>query len=600
MHLIKKMNLVLNYLKKNKSDPLKKTLVIIDEAHNLYNKNLSSTQKPNLNIITKMIHNSYKKSGDDSVRVLLLSATPITNDIIGFAKMFNLLIPKKQNRLETKLEPFLKTYMNDDFTNLNKNGKDLFKKIGKYVSYLNISNDKNIFAQPVITNLMIKLSGENINDVKKNLKYKEDYLKKKCNIKDLKKFIKKYKNKKISIEEKLTKISEEFEMFEKKDIRYLLEPENFSKEQVNEFMESLQYDEGECKLITKEHIDHLKKLLKNNRTSQIKSINKCNEMKTAKNKESCFAKSTLYPGSFPKKHRFENKEFNKKSLKKIINEKSPKIKKLIDNIRILDEDDMKKFKTKFKHIIYVHNSGYNGLKLVISSLMAYNFNLQIQLNNKKTKLVIPKINKDSYNMVPLIGSTIYKKAFSKRIQKEILTMFNDRENNTYGENIRFILIDKNFLEGIDIFDVKYLHVIDPYLFTTEITQLIGRGTRTCGQNGLPFNNGWTLNVINYNSYLGNDNFDEKIKDVRLNVLKINKDIVKTRDILENTLKDYAIDRGLTDHNFEKNNKGKIKMRRLKIKWENINNNNNNKKKSPKISKNKVKKLTSKWEKIMEK
>ena len=77
--------------KRSPRDPLRKTLIIVDEAHNRYNQDLSAIQRPDLNAITKAIHKSYQKSGDNSVKVLLLSATPASNDIIGFAKMMNLL-----------------------------------------------------------------------------------------------------------------------------------------------------------------------------------------------------------------------------------------------------------------------------------------------------------------------------------------------------------------------------------------------------------------------------------------------------------------------------------------------------------------------------
>ena len=67
-------------------------------------------------------------------------------------------------------------------------------------------------------------------------------------------------------------------------------------------------------------------------------------------------------------------------------------------------------------------------------------------------------------------------------------------------NIRFLLLDQGYKEGIDVFDVKYLHLFDDLLTDSDRKQAIGRGTRFCGQKGLDFNPvlGWPLHVFKYN------------------------------------------------------------------------------------------------------
>ena len=75
--------------------------------------------------------------------------------------------------------------------------------------------------------------------------------------------------------------------------------------------------------------------------------------------------------------------------------------------------------------------------------------------------------------------------------------------------MRFIILDSGFKEGIDLFDVKYVHIFEPANTIADLKQVIGRATRTCGQRGLEFieNIGWPLYVYNY--YL---NVPENIKD----------------------------------------------------------------------------------------
>ena len=36
-----------------------------------------------------------------------------------------------------------------------------------------------------------------------------------------------------------------------------------------------------------------------------------------------------------------------------------------------------------------------------------------------------------------------------------------RPDNVYGENIRIILMDGGYKEGIDLFDIKYVHIFEP-------------------------------------------------------------------------------------------------------------------------------------------
>ena len=60
-------------------DILKKTLIIIDEAHKLYGGDLKASERPETDIMEKLIMNSYNKSGSESCKLLLMTATPFTS-----------------------------------------------------------------------------------------------------------------------------------------------------------------------------------------------------------------------------------------------------------------------------------------------------------------------------------------------------------------------------------------------------------------------------------------------------------------------------------------------------------------------------------------
>jgi len=232
---------------------------------------------------------------------------------------------------------------------------------------------------------------------------------------------------------------------------------------------------------------------------------------------------------------------------------SPKLVELLANIDRLDREDMRKDGHLYKHIIFANNKGYGGIKTLISALIANDYNYQLEFVQRRTARGrvavslrlpnnIPNYNK---NFMVLTGGFIYGGSFTKTLTKRIIDTVNNRDNNVHGRKVRFIIIDRNFLEGIDLFDVKYLHILDPYLFPTEMIQLIGRGTRTCGQAGLEFRNGWTLDVIKYNSKLDGNSVENKIKNKRMEVMQIDEDMLKARNLVDKALKNFAADQGLT-------------------------------------------------------
>ena len=89
----KKSELYRNLARINgKQDILKNTLVIVDEAHNMSSKNpkgLSKLEKPNIKKIQQLIQNSYDKSGEQSMRMILLTATPGLNGMEGLITLLN-------------------------------------------------------------------------------------------------------------------------------------------------------------------------------------------------------------------------------------------------------------------------------------------------------------------------------------------------------------------------------------------------------------------------------------------------------------------------------------------------------------------------------
>ena len=155
-NLLLKKNKFYEELKKRNGteDILKKTLIIIDEAHKLFTEDLKAQERPNVEIMKRLIQSSYDKSGENSVRLLLMTATPITEDPMSSIKLMNMFENKEQ--LTENYEDFKKIFCHEDGTIIDDKISTLMHKFSGKISYLNRSNDIRQFAYPIITDILCK------------------------------------------------------------------------------------------------------------------------------------------------------------------------------------------------------------------------------------------------------------------------------------------------------------------------------------------------------------------------------------------------------------------------------------------------------------
>lgn len=245
--------------------------------------------------------------------------------------------------------------------------------------------------------------------------------------------------------------------------------------------------------------------------------------------------------------------FEKESILNDIESAAPKAFELVKMIKLLDEQDMEKHGKKFKHFIFsdVKTRGH-GAKILSSVLTAIGYNNLITVNkqpNKKTNNIVLKTTtpEEEYNSFAfLTSSTLYKTPPKQGLKKRILKRFNKRPDNIYGKDIRIIILDSGFKEGIDLFDVKYVHLYDKALTSADKKQAIGRATRFCGQSGLPFEEGvgWILHVYSYETIFSDEfsdlyeehlNKKDRVDELILDYSSLDKSIVN----LGNQLYDLA-------------------------------------------------------------
>jgi len=174
---------------------------------------------------------------------------------------------------------------------------------------------------------------------------------------------------------------------------------------------------------------------------------------------------------------------------------SAKYATLVDRIQALDAADFIRDKRKYKHFVFtdLRESAY-GAKAIGAFLYEAGYEFLMKRNGFTP-------GKDGFALLqslPLFGEPL-----SLKLRKILLDTFNERPGNLYGEKLRILVIDSRFKEGIDLFDVKYVHIMEPALAASDLTQAVGRATRFCGQRGLRFQPsvGWPLDVYVYNTEL---------------------------------------------------------------------------------------------------
>jgi hypothetical protein len=199
------------------------------------------------------------------------------------------------------------------------------------------------------------------------------------------------------------------------------------------------------------------------------------------------------------KYKFDSNSFQPKLLESDLDLVSPKAYTLLNKIKELDDNDLKNENKLFKHFIFCDvKSKKFGIQFLSSCFIMNGF--QLGYDSKQQILSESKLIDRKYNNFFLLTSLdVYNKPLSVKTKKNILKIMNQRPENIHGRLSRFILMDSGFKEGIDLFDIKYIHIFEPSVNDADLKQVIGRSTRTCGQKGLHFipGVGWPLYVYIY-------------------------------------------------------------------------------------------------------
>ena len=202
--------------------------------------------------------------------------------------------------------------------------------------------------------------------------------------------------------------------------------------------------------------------------------------------------------------KFDSKKYSKQEFLDNMESYSPKIVALLKKITELDDHDQAKYGKKFKHFIFSDLKKGYGDKLIAGALLANGFTNIYKPRGSKLELDTRELNSPSDKTFALMTTLpVYGVKIGTNFKKQIFSIYNERPGNIYGNKCRFIILSSDFKEGIDLMDVRHVHLLEPQTSRANEKQAIGRATRTCGQKGLAFvpNQGWKLHVHIYDTEL---------------------------------------------------------------------------------------------------
>ncbi len=247
---------------------------------------------------------------------------------------------------------------------------------------------------------------------------------------------------------------------------------------------------------------------------------------------------------------------------------SPKLHKLLKTIEYLDAKDQREHGHMFKHFIF--SDIKSSTKLLAAGLVASGFRIGVKpvigkKGKKKGKPIGIKLLSEQElaqeKALPgckghfdlMASGSVFSKAMTVPQKKQLFARFNARDDsptysrNNHGEQVRIKIMDNGFKEGVDLFDVKYVHIFEPQVTMADSKQVIGRGTRTCGQKGLTFDpeRGWPLHVYVYDLDLGTSKSSflnaGSAFDLYLKALNIDLRLFKLNDEFEQLMMEGSVD-----------------------------------------------------------
>jgi superfamily II DNA or RNA helicase len=484
---------------KKETDSSRKNVYIIDECQLFISRvlsNMRSGKYTSLKIYDTILN---EKRENNSTKIICMSATPSVNEPFELALLFNLLRPDifpTQEQLFTK-------YFIDNSTGvnvLNYRMKNLFqRRIIGLVSYYKPQGQNGSYALKTVIHEDVMMSEYQTEKYKffEKIEY------------EMNKHNKATKSTKSSSYRTYVRQASNFVF---PDINQTVNSDNRprpSKFKIND-KELAKLIEGTEKNITTNENAYMEMLLLFEKTLEeyMDEIYE-KDLKTNKN-----IKTDIE--SFKKYEKFEDyvkNEKNKSNLMKEMIRCSCKYSCAIFNM----------YKTKGPIIFYMNYIVLEGIHI-----------FKIYLNFFGFKNYLDKKSTDFHRYAQFTGEA------SKEERKEAIKL-EQLEDNNYGKHIKIIFFSSAGAEGISMYHIRQVHILEPFWNEARIEQVIGRGIRFCSHKYLPMDER-QVDVYRYRTIKNNI---ETTRDI------VNKEVKITTKIIED---DYLLK--TVDYDIEKVSRNK--------------------------------------------
>lgn len=471
-----------------KADNSKPFLFIIEECHrfinNVYN-NISSKKGKRAQIIYDYIQQEMNENKNN--RLMMLSATPAVNQPFELALIFNLLRP---GSFPTSEALFSQLYISSsNFASLNEDNKNMFQRriLGLVSYYIGATPDK--YAQKIVHYKNIVMN---------------DYFEEKYN------YFEKIEEEKEKISRRMSRGKvggDEMSTYSS----YTRQASNFIFPPINEFVDGEQRprpSKFKIKEVDSNIIDEGKNnnkkvaLIKSSKeiAEYVKAIN--NYINTLINylkdihRQDKNDKHTLQDDikQFKDKYNSSFTDFHENAKKSNLYETlymcSPKFIHIIFNI----------LKSKGPVLIYSNYVEMEGLQIIKIYLQFFGF---ISLDKDQNM----SSQNDNFRYVEYHGSI-------EREQRELNKKTFNNPENKYGKLVKIIMISPAGAEGINLYNVRQVHITEPYWNEVRIEQVIGRAIRQCHHAALPIEER-KVDVFRYKMVRknGKETTDERLESI---------------------------------------------------------------------------------------
>jgi hypothetical protein len=233
---------------------------------------------------------------------------------------------------------------------------------------------------------------------------------------------------------------------------------------------------------------------------------------------------------------------------------SPKFKKIIDNIK-LHKDQLGLIYSEF-----VSGEGIAIFARILDSIgyKSWNSN-QIDADSINAfDITLSKKSKDTNHKYPVYATITGDVSFEDRTK--LINIFNS-DKNINGRKILLLLISKTGAEGLDLKNVRHVHLIEPYWNYARLSQIIARAARFKSHDSLPLKER-TVTPYIYLSDYPKDIIEKKKKTMTTDV-QLYTDSVKNKKLINEffiALAESSIDCSLHSENFTKDISDRIKCK----------------------------------------